>query len=63
MKFLEGFSKVNDNVTVYRYHNGWMVEISGRDKEDEWPTRKIICQDLKEVNQLFIEYAGLPLND
>jgi len=59
---LEGFDKVNDTVIVYRFHNGWMVEVSGQ-AGDEWPTRKIVCNDLTEVHELLIEYSSVSLND
>ena len=28
--------KVNDSFTVNRYDNGWMVEVNGRDNNDDW---------------------------
>ena len=31
-------AKVNDNFTVNMYDNGFMVEIGGRDSDDEWKT-------------------------
>jgi len=30
---LNKLTKVNDSFTVNRYDNGWMVEVSGRDKK------------------------------
>lgn len=60
---LEDFTNVNDSVTIYRFHNGWMVEVSGKDSNDNWPTRKLACKDLAEVHDLLIEYAVIPLND
>ena len=57
---LEEFNKVNDNVTVYRFHNGWMVEVSG-ESDDEWPTLKMVCKDLTEVMTLLHEYELKPL--
>ena len=63
VKLTEVFSAVNDSVSVYRYDNGWMVEISGRDlAEEEWPTKKIICSDLKNVLTLLEEYSKIKLN-
>ena len=56
------FSAVNDSVTVYRFENGWMVEISGRDHFDEWPTKKIVCSDLKNVLTLLEEYSKIKLS-
>lgn len=57
------FSAVNDSVTVYRFENGWMVEVSGRDlAEEEWPTKKIVCSDLKNVLTLLEEYSKIKLS-
>jgi len=56
------FSSVNDSVTVYRFENGWMVEISGRDHFDEWPTKKIVCSDLKNVLTILEEYSKIRLS-
>lgn len=58
---LEDFDKVNDTVTVYRFHNGWMVEVSGHSSDDEWITRKIVCKDLVEVEDLLNAHSALPL--
>jgi hypothetical protein len=57
------FSAVNDSVTVYRFENGWMLEVSGRDlAEEEWPTKKIVCSDLKNVLTLLEEYSKIKLS-
>lgn len=62
MKLSETLVKVNDNVAVYRYDNGFMVEVGGQNKEEEWVTRKIVCNTLEEVLTLVTEYSKLPLN-
>lgn len=61
-KLSDMFTVVNDSVTVYRFENGWMVEISGRDSADEWPTKKIVCSDLKNVLTLLEEYSKIKLS-
>ena len=58
---LEQFHKVNDSVNIYRYTNGWMVEVSGEDANDDWLTVKLICADLKAVTTLLEEYKDLNL--
>jgi hypothetical protein len=56
------FSAVNDSVTVYRFENAWMVEVSGRDvTKEEWPTKKIVCSNLKDVLTLLEEYSNIKL--
>ena len=62
MKLNESLVKVNDCLTVYRYDNGFMVEIGGQDKNEDWVTRKIVCNDLKQVLTFIEEYSKLPLS-
>jgi hypothetical protein len=49
MKLDDKLEKVNDNFTVYMYDNGYMVDIGGRDSNEEWVTAKIICKDFEEL--------------
>ena len=32
--------KVSDSLSINRYDNGWMLELSGKDKENDWKTTK-----------------------
>ncbi len=45
----EKLTKVSDTFTVHMYDNGFMVEISGRNKKDDWATAKIICNTLDDL--------------
>jgi hypothetical protein len=42
------------------YDNGYMVEVSGRDSQDEWKSAKIMCQTLDQVNAVIVEAASMP---
>lgn len=42
-------AKVNESFTINRYDNGFMVEISGKDHNDDWKTCKIICNTKEEL--------------
>lgn len=53
---------VNDSYTVYTYTNGYMVEVSGNDADDDWKTVKIICNSLQDLQELITDIAALPLN-
>ena len=48
-------AKVNDNFTVNMYDNGFMVEIGGRDSDDEWKNAKIICNTLDDLIAVITE--------
>ena len=52
-------SKVNDNFTVNMYDNGFMVEIGGRDSDDEWKTAKILCNTLEDLIAVITEATTL----
>ena len=62
VKIADKMEKVNDNFTVYRYENGYMLEISGRDKDGEWKTSKIIAASIDDLNLLVKEATTLPLD-
>jgi hypothetical protein len=61
MASLSKLVKVNESITINRYDNGWMVEIGGRNKKDDWANTKIICNTETEVLDLIKEYNQLPL--
>ena len=61
-KIAETFDSVNDSVTVYRFDNGWMLEVTGRDKSEEWITRKIVCPDLKNLLTLLETYSKIKIS-
>lgn len=60
MKLSDKLSKVSDSFTVNMYDNGYMVEVSGRDHNEDWSTAKIMCNNLEQVNALIAEAAELP---
>jgi hypothetical protein len=53
---LSKLAKVNDSFSVYRYDNGWMVEVSGRDKKEDWKTSKVMCNTEDDLIALIKEY-------
>jgi len=60
---LSKLTKVNDNFSINRYDNGWMVEIGGRDKKDDWKTAKIMCNTEDDLVALIKEYNSMEIND
>ena len=60
MKVSDKLKKVNDSFSVYMYDNGYMIEIGGVDKDDEWPTAKILCSSLEELKTFITEISSMP---
>lgn len=61
MAKLTKLAKVNDSFSVNRYDNGWMIEIGGRSKKDDWVTAKILCNTEEELVSLIKEYNTIEI--
>jgi hypothetical protein len=59
MKLSDKLAKADDSLNVHFYDNGYMVEVLGRDSEDEWKTAKIMCTSLDEVTAIVAEAAAM----
>ena len=59
-KVSDKLTKVSECVNVYFYDNAYMVEVSGRNEDDNWVAAKLICRDLTEVQVLLEEVDSLP---
>lgn len=59
MSKLDKLIKTDDALTVHMYDNGFMVEVQGRDREDDWATAKIVCNSLDEVVDIIKEAAAM----
>jgi hypothetical protein len=62
MAKLTKLSKVNESITLNRYDNGWMVEVGGRDQENDWKTAKIMCTTEAEVIEVVQEWNSMELD-
>ena len=62
MTKLSKLLKVNESFTINRYDNGWMVEIGGRNKKEDWATTKTLCSTEDELLSLIKEYNTLELD-
>lgn len=62
-KISEKIAKVNESFTINRYDNGFMIEVSGRDYNDDWKTSKIIVATEDELVTLVREAVNLPKED
>jgi hypothetical protein len=62
MAKLNKLSKVNESITINRYDNGWMVEIGGRDKKQDWKNTKTMCNSEEEVLAVVKEWNSMELD-
>lgn len=62
MSKLNKLAKVNESITLNRYDNGFMVEVSGRDSENDWKTSKVLCNTEDEMIQVIKEWNSKELD-
>jgi hypothetical protein len=62
MTKLNKLSKVSESITVNRYDNGWMVEIGGRNKKQDWATTKTLCNTEQELLDVIKEWNTMELD-
>ena len=54
-KISDKLTKVNESFTVYMYDNGYMIEVGGRDSENDYKTAKIMVTNLEQLVALVQE--------
>ena len=63
MKYLKKLNKVNESFTVNRYDNGFMIEVGGRDSENDWKTSKILCTTEEELFAVIKEALAMEMDN
>jgi hypothetical protein len=56
-------AKVNESITINRYDNGFMVEVGGRDDENDWKTAKVLCSTEDEMLAVVQEWNTMDLDN
>jgi hypothetical protein len=51
--------KVSEAFTVNMYDNGFMIEVGGRDKKDDWKTSKIMVGSVDELVEVIKEITSM----
>ena len=62
MAYLTKLSKANESITINRYDNGFMVEVGGRDDDNDWKTAKIMCATSEEMFKVIEEYLSMEID-
>lgn len=60
---LTKLDKVNESITINRYDNGFMVEVGGRDNENDWKTCKTLCNTEEEMIAVVREWNAKELDN
>ena len=63
MAKLGKLAKVNENISINRYDNGWMVEVGGRNDDNDWRTAKILCNTEDEMLAVVQEWNSMEIDN
>ncbi len=59
-KLIDHFAKVNDNYTITNCQNGYMVDVSGQDSEENWINAKFVFKTNDELKDVVQDLAWMP---
>lgn len=62
-KISDKLAKVNESFTVYMYDNGYMIEVSGRDSENDYTSVKLMIPTLDQLQALIKEATEMERDD
>jgi hypothetical protein len=62
MAQLSKLEKVNESITINRYDNGFMVEVGGRDDENDWKNCKVLCNTEDDMLAVVREWNSMELD-
>ena len=62
-KQLGKLAKVSESITINRYDNGFMVEVSGRDDDSDWKTAKVLCTSEEDMLAVVKEWNSMELDN
>ena len=63
MEALKKIVKANESFTVNRYDNGFMIELDGYDKLDDWVKCKLVVNDIKDLHDIIDLINQIPKED
>jgi len=62
-KISDKLAKVNESFSVYMYDNAYMIEVSGRDTENDYKTVKLMVTTLEQLQALIKEATEMERDD
>lgn len=60
MKVSDKLKKVSESINIIMYDNGYVIEVQGRDLNDNYTTAKIMCHTVDQLLELVKEAATAP---
>lgn len=62
MEVSDILNKINDSFEVSILDNGYVLDIRGRDKQDDWSSCKLAVGTVEELFEVIKEIAEMPVD-
>ena len=62
-KISDKLAKVNESFSINMYDNGFLIEVSGRDEDEEYRNAKIMVPTVEQLLELVKEAATVPRDE
>lgn len=62
-KISDKLVKVDDSFTINMFDNGFMIEVGGRNSDEDWSRVKLNVSTVDELYELIKETASLPRSE
>ena len=62
-KISDKLTLVNDSFTITMYDNGFLIDIGGKNGEDDWRNAKIMVPSIEQLLELVKEAANMPRDE
>ncbi len=63
MKISDKLAKVDTSFSVSRYDNGFLIEVSGRNKDEDYKTAKVLVKTVDELVELVKEAVTMEIDE
>lgn len=62
-KMVDFISHIGEDITIRLIDNGYLIEVGGKDAQDNWKTVKLACANRDELNARLDQCFSLPRAD
>ena len=62
-KISDKLTKVDDSFTINMFDNGFMIEVGGRNSDEDWSRVKLNVSTVDELYELIKEVASMPRSE
>jgi len=54
------FSRISPEFNIKMAGNGWIIDFSGRSRDEDWKNLTVIAPDLNTVQNYIVQHSELP---